>query len=361
MYFGLSDEQLMIQDSFRGILERKVTLDSIRRISAGDELLDDALWQELVDLGMTALLIPEQYGGAALGLIEAAVVAEELGKFAAPVPFAGTAVVAPLAIMLMADETLKSEWLPKLADGSVRMGLAISELASGARRGSGLIAENGYLTGTASSVMDAAGADAFIVADLQHRFHLVDAQSPGLKITLLPTIDGTRPVAELAFQNIQASPFRNTTPDKIDRLLTAGRTVLAAESFGAAEEMLRQAVAYAKDRKQFDRTIGSFQAVKHMCAEMAAELQPCQALIWYTAYAFDATADDAGLSGLLAKSQMDDVGRFVARTATEVHGGMGYTDLMGLHFWFKRIGFNRATWGGPEKLRAEAARLQGLG
>ncbi|USG60735.1 acyl-CoA/acyl-ACP dehydrogenase [Sneathiella marina] len=361
MYFGLSDEQLMIQNSFRGSLERNVTLDSIRRISTGDEPFDGALWQELSGLGMTALLIPEQYGGAALGLIEAVVVAEELGKSAAPVPFVGTAVVAPLAIMLMADETQKSEWLPRLADGSVRIGVAISELASGARRGSGLTEENGTLTGTASFVIDAAGADAFVVADRQQGFHLVGADSPGLEIIHSPTIDGTRPIAELKFQNVQASGLPQTTSDKIDRVLNAGRIILAAESFGAGQEMLRQAVAYAKDRKQFDRAIGSFQAVKHMCAEMAAELQPCQALIWYAAYAFDVMSDDAELSGLLAKSQMDDVGRFVARTATEVHGGMGYTDLMGLHFWFKRIGFNRATWGAPEKLRADAARLQGLG
>ncbi|MEH6526179.1 MAG: acyl-CoA dehydrogenase family protein [Sneathiella sp.] len=361
MYFGLSEEQLMIQDSFRGTLERNVTLDSIRRISTGDAPFDAALWQELVSLGMTALLIPEQYGGAALGLIEATVVAEELGRSAAPVPFAGTAVIAPLAIMLMADESQKSEWLPRLADGTVRIGIAISELASGARRGSGITAENGSLTGTASFVMDASDADAFIIADRQQEFHLVNAQSTGLEINHLPTIDGTRPVAELTLQNVQASTLRNSTPDKIERVLAAGRTILAAESFGAGEEMLRQAVAYAKERKQFDRTIGSFQAVKHMCAEMAAELQPCQALIWYAAYAFDASEEDALLSALLAKSQMDDVGRFVARTATEVHGGMGYTDLMGLHFWFKRIGFNRATWGGPEKLRSDAARLQGLG
>jgi len=354
----------MIQDSFRGLLDRNVTLESIRRISTGNEPFDAALWQELVGLGMTALLIPEQYGGAALGLIEAVVVAEELGKRAAPVPYAGTAVVAPLAIMLMADETQKSEWLPKLADGTVRIGIALSELASGARRGSGLIAENGSLTGTASFVVDAADVDAFIVADSQQGFHLVSADSIGLEITHFSTIDGTRPIAELKFQNVQASGLRQTTPDKIDRVLSAGRIVLAAESFGAGEEMLRQAVAYAKERKQFDRAIGSFQAVKHMCAEMAAELQPCQALILYAAYAFGANADDtddAVLSALLAKSQMDDVGRFVARTATEVHGGMGYTDLMGLHFWFKRIGFNRATWGAPEKLRADAARLQGLG
>jgi alkylation response protein AidB-like acyl-CoA dehydrogenase len=361
MYFGLSEQQYMIQDSFRGTLDRGVTLDSIRRISTGEESFDVNLWDSLVGLGMTALLIPEENGGAGLGLFEAAVVGQELGRAAAPVPFAGTAIVAPLAINLMADDTLKFEWLPKLASGSSRIGVAISEMASGARRGSSVTSENGCLTGSVSFVIDAGDVDAFIVADDQAGFHMVVADATGLDIEHFPTIDGTRPLAKLTFQNVQATALRNTSPEKVEKVLNAGRIILAAESFGASEEMLRQAVAYAKERKQFDRVIGSFQAVKHMCAEMAAELQPCQAMIWYAAYAFDSLPEEARLAGLLAKSQMDDVGRFVARTATEVHGGMGYTDIMGLHFWFKRIGFNRAIWGSPDKLRTEAARLQGLG
>ncbi len=97
-----------------------------------------------------------------------------------------------------------------------------------------------------------------------------------------------------------------------------------------------------------------------MCAEMAAKIQPCQALIWHAGYAFDNAPRTAELGSFLAKSHMDDVGRFVARTATEVHGGMGFTDLMGVHYWFKRIGFNRAFLGGPAKLREQAAKLQGL-
>jgi alkylation response protein AidB-like acyl-CoA dehydrogenase len=179
-------------------------------------------------------------------------------------------------------------------------------------------------------------------------------------VEVLPSIDGTRPLCTLHLENADAEPLAKNSPEAIEAIIRAGRIILAAESFGAAEEMLDRAVAYAKERNQFGRAIGSFQAIKHLCAEMAAELQPCQSLVWYAAYAFDHLPEDAALSALLAKSHMDEVGRFVSRSAIEVHGGMGYTDLMGLHFWFKRIGFNRAQLGGPENLRAAAARLQGF-
>jgi alkylation response protein AidB-like acyl-CoA dehydrogenase len=120
--------------------------------------------------------------------------------------------------------------------------------------------------------------------------------------------------------------------------------------------MLDKAVAYAKERRQFDRVIGSFQAVKHMCAEMAAELEPCRSLVWYAAYAFDAAQADASLMAAHAKALTSEVGRFVARTSTEVHGGMGITDLLGLHFWFKRLGRTGAC-AGDRRAAAGAGRL----
>ena len=136
--------------------------------------------------------------------------------------------------------------------------------------------------------------------------------------------------------------------------------MLAADTLGAAQNMLDQAVAYAKEREQFNRPIGSFQAVKHMCAEMAAHLEPCRALVWYAAHALDELPDESTLTACHTKAHLAEVGKFVAKTATEVHGGMGFTDLLGLHYWFKRIGFNRQMLGAPELVREEAARIQGL-
>jgi alkylation response protein AidB-like acyl-CoA dehydrogenase len=123
--------------------------------------------------------------------------------------------------------------------------------------------------------------------------------------------------------------------------------------------MVEQAVAYAQQRKQFDRVIGSFQAVKHLCAEMVAELEPARSLVWYAAHAFDAVPEEASLMAAHAKAHLSEIGPFVVRTATEVHGGIGFTDEQNLHYWFKRVGVDRALLGSPELLREEAARAQG--
>ena len=144
------------------------------------------------------------------------------------------------------------------------------------------------------------------------------------------------------------------------RTIDIGRVIVAADALGAVQNMLDQSVAYAMQRERFDRAITSFQAVKHMCAEMAAEIEPSRALVWYAATAIDELPSEARLTACHAKAHLAEVGQFVARTATMVHGGMGFTDLLGLHYWFKRIGFNRQILGGPESVREEAARAQGL-
>jgi alkylation response protein AidB-like acyl-CoA dehydrogenase len=174
----------------------------------------------------------------------------------------------------------------------------------------------------------------------------------------MDSIDATRRLSELEFR---ATPAELLAADAaLERLRDAAWVILAAEMLGAGQTMLDKAVAYAKERKQFGRVIGSFQAVKHLCAEMAAELEPARALVWYAAYAFDHAPADASLMAAHAKAHLSEIGRFVARTATEVHGGIGMTDLLGLHYWFKRIGQNRQLLGGPERVREIAARVQGL-
>jgi alkylation response protein AidB-like acyl-CoA dehydrogenase len=143
-------------------------------------------------------------------------------------------------------------------------------------------------------------------------------------------------------------------------IIDIGRVMLAADSLGAAQNMLEQAVAYAKQREQFNRPIASFQAVKHMCAEMAAGLEPCRAMVWYAAHAVDQAPDELRVVACQTKAHVSEVAKFVAKTATEVHGGMGFTDLLGLHYWFKRIGYNRQLLGAPEIVRELAATAQGL-
>ena len=147
-------------------------------------------------------------------------------------------------------------------------------------------------------------------------------------------------------------------PGIADRVLAAGRIALAADILGACERAIEMAVAYAKQREQFGRTIATFQAVKHLCAEMVAELEPARSLVWYAAYAFDERPEEASLLALHAKAHFAEIGTFIVRTATEVHGGIGFTDAYDLHLWFKRVGLDRQLLGSPELLRAEAATLQ---
>jgi alkylation response protein AidB-like acyl-CoA dehydrogenase len=237
--------------------------------------------------------------------------------------------------------------------------VAIAEPIAGARDGAGVTAQDGRLTGKSLFAIGAAGSDLLIVADEAGGLHLAqqaEAMEP------MATIDATRRLHEIVFKNTPAEPLVGPLRSNgaLDRLRDAAWTVLAADTLGAGEAMLEKAVAYAQDRKQFGRVIGSFQAVKHLCAEMAAELEPARALVWYAAYAFDRAPEEASLMAAHAKAHTGEIGRFIARTATEVHGGIGITDLLGLHYWFKRIGLNRQLLGGPERVRETAARLQGL-
>ena len=357
MDFALSEEQRMLQDSIRGYLESNCPLERVREtVEAGAARADD-VWRGLVELGVAAVLVDERYGGVGLTLLDAALVAEALGAAAAPVPHAASCVMAPVALAAAGSDAQKEEWLPRLAAGETVFGLAVTERI-GRRETQGVRRANGRLDGKAMFVLDGESADCILVAAEDGSLNL--AAAADTEVTKLKTIDRTRTVAEVSFNGTPAEPLPDSLEDRTPLLRTidAGRVALAADTLGAAQTMLDKAVAYAKERRQFNRVIGSFQAVKHMCAEMAAELEPCRSLVWYAAHAYHAIPEDARLMACTAKAHLAEVGQFVARKSTEVHGGMGITDLLGLHYWFKRIGFNRQMLGAPELVRDEAARAQ---
>ena len=360
MEFGLSEEQNLLRESVDRFLDDNADLDRVRKYADDPDDRGADIWSGLAQLGVPAVLVPEPHGGIGLTALDAAVIAESLGGHATPAPYLSTAVLAVAALRLAGDDAQQAAYLPRIAAGSLRIGAAVSEL-SGARQGAGVEArEDGTLHGTALFVLDP-DADAFLVADRSRRFHLVRADADGVKTTPLPQVDRTRRIAELAFSGAPSEPLRGSAdPDVCLQVIDIGRVMLAADTLGAAQEMLDQSVAYAKQREQFNRVIASFQAVKHLCAEMAAEIEPSRSLAWYAAHALDAVPDEARLMACHAKAHLAEVGQFVGKTATIVHGGMGFTDLLGLHYWFKRIGFNRQMLGGPEHVREEAARVQGL-
>ena len=355
MDFGLSGEQIALQDSINRFLDEQAGLEQLRELVAGAN--QSRIWHGLADLGVTSLLLPEEFGGLGLGILEATLVAECIGAHATPTPFIGSAVLAPLALR-HADVAMQSKYLPKLLSGDVTVGVALSEMA-GARADAGVNAKDGNLSGKAMFVLNPQ-ADLTLVASNEHSLYLVENGAAGLQQLTQTTIDRTRQSGECRFAGTPAE-LLTSDPAVAAGVLDTARVMLVADTLGAAQHMLDSAVAYAKERKQFGRVIGSFQAVKHLCAEMAAELEPCRAMMWYAAYALDELPSEARLIACHAKAHISEVGTFVARTATEVHGGIGFTDLLGLHYWFKRIGFNRQTFGAPELIREEAAKLQALG
>jgi alkylation response protein AidB-like acyl-CoA dehydrogenase len=357
MRFALSEDQKMLQDSVARMLADASPLERVRRFAADPTDKAADVWQAVADVGLTGLMVPEAYGGLGLGLVEAALASEALGAAVAPVAFLGVA-LAPIALLRGGTEAQRAEWLPKLASGEVMAAVAISEPIAGARDGAGLTARDGKLTGKALFVPGGLAAGLIVAADTTGGLHLVRGDAAGLARAPMPSIDDTRRLAELTFAETPAEPL--SANDGLATLRDAAWVILAADTLGASQAMLDKAVAYAKERRQFGRVIGSFQAVKHLCAEMAAELEPARALVWYAAYAFDQAPEEASLMAAHAKAHLSEIGRFIARTSTEVHGGIGITDLLGLHYWFKRIGQNRQLLGGPEKVREIAARAQGL-
>ena len=354
MEFGLSDDQRMFQASVEGYLQSAVPLDTVRKIADGDDTLQTGVEDGLQALGVNLVLVPEVHEGLGLGLLDAVLVQEALGAGVTPSGHVASA-MAITGIKHGASEAQQAEWLPKIASGTVRMAVAVTE-HTGSREGAGVVAAYGKLNGKALFAMETTNATHVVVVDKTGDLHIASMDS--VQQRALATIDRTRDLAELIFENVAAVKLEGNS-GAVDKIVEAGRLLLAADTLGAAQAMLDKAVEYAKERKQFNRAIGSFQSVKHLCAEMAAHLEPAHALVWHAAHAVDENMDEASVMVCLAKSHLSEIGTFIARTSTEVHGGMGFTDLVGLHYWFKRIGANRQLLGSPEKVRADAARLQG--
>jgi|TARA_B100001113_G_scaffold350412_1_gene347509 alkylation response protein AidB-like acyl-CoA dehydrogenase len=360
MYFGLSEEQKSLEENINRFLEDNASLDVIKAVANGESDKAKEVHQGIIDLGLSGLIVPEDYGGLELNMLFATVVAAALGSGTAPVPYTGSYVMAPMAINLGGDDNQKSNWLPKIAGGECVIGVGLSEYV-GAREDAGIEFSDGKLSGRCLFLIDGKDADAYLLANKSGELFIVDSASSGISVTELTTVDKTRTSIELVLDQVDAEILPGSNDKKvIEKVLDAGRLMLAADTVGAAQVMLDKSVAYSLERKQFGRLIGSFQAVKHMCAEMAAELEPCHSMIWHAAHCQDNVPEEARLMACQTKAHISEVGKQVSKTATEVHGGMGFTDELGLHYWFKRIGLNRQLLGSPELIREEAGKLQGF-
>jgi alkylation response protein AidB-like acyl-CoA dehydrogenase len=358
MDFGLSEDQIMLDETLRSFLADQVSIERIRSLREESCPNHRDIWKELAELGATGILVPEEHGGSELSLLDAAVVAWTLGHAVTPSPFLGSSILATVALRDLSHDAIPG-WLGGIASGETIFGVAATELFS-KREEAGIRIEGGTLHGKAMMALDACNADFILVGVDPETLAVFRRDAEGVEVNRLRTTDATRCTSEILLKGATTEAvFENVGPT-VQRMLEAGRIALAAETLGACEAMIEQAVAYAKERKQFNRVIGSFQAVKHMCSEMIADLEPARSLLWYAAHSFNAMPDETPLMSCHVLAHASEIGRDIASVATQVHGGIGWTDDQNLHFWFKRIGVARHLLGGPEFLRNRAAELQGL-
>ena len=358
MEFALSEEQEILSDSVTKMLSENIDIDLLRNHSKGDEGIRENIREIVVEMGLPGILISEEYGGSGLGILEASLIAEEFGRYAVPTPWIGNSVMAPTALAFKKGNNLAEKWLPLIASGEITACVALTE-AVGKRSNTGLELNNSKVSGTSIFAIDGELNPRIIITAVDQELILIDTENTGVTICEIPTIDSTRPVVEIIFDSVDIEIIPGGEK-AIQKTINVGRVLLAADILGASSNMIEKAVEYSLERKQFNRVIGSFQAVKHMCAEMAADLEPCRSLLWYAAYAQDNIDEEADLLSCHAKAHLSEIGQDVARVSTQVFGGMGFTDLLGMHYWFKRIGLSRQILGGPEKVRQEAAKIQGF-
>jgi alkylation response protein AidB-like acyl-CoA dehydrogenase len=361
MNFGLSEEQLLLKTTVKRFLEEQCPTTRVRAIMESDNGHDPALWSGLVDLGISGLIIPAAYGGSALELLDLALAAEELGYAATPGPFLGSA-MATVALLEGADAGQREHWLPRIAAGKALVTTAFGEADSewAPPRYTSRVTK-GKLSGTKPFVPYASGADAMVVAALDDSgpgLWLVEKGAPGIELTALKVVDMTRHVHTVRFTDTPATKLGGSQT-AVQRTLDAGCVLIAADAYGGARRCLDMTTQYAMQREQFGQTIGTFQAVKHQIANMACELEPSLSLYWYAAHAFDRIKDQSERHAALAKAHLADVYDRIARDATELHGGIGFTWEFDLHLWFRRAVFDRSFLGDAAFHRAHAADLAG--
>ncbi|MET0559177.1 MAG: acyl-CoA dehydrogenase [Solirubrobacterales bacterium] len=361
MYFDLTDEQQAIKATAKDFLAARFKSERIREIAASEDGTDAAGWREMAELGWAGLAVPEEWGGQGLGIVDLAVLFEELGYALAPSPLLSNTIVA-LALTRCANDDQRERFLRPLADGSLRGTPALWDAGSTATPGAFRMraetdGDGVVLNGEKVLVMDAAGADFFLVATADGHRHLVPADAEGVSVRQEDSIDATRRLSSVRFEGVRVSAS-DTLPAEgaeyeavFDRLCVA----LAAESTGVAQRSLEMAVEYAKDRQQFGRPIGAYQAVSHRCAQMLLETENSRSAVYGAAWAADAEPESLPLATSMAKAYASDAGWRVPDASIQVHGGIGFTWEHDLHFFLKRGRANAAIFGDAKWHRERVA------
>ncbi|MCW0196781.1 acyl-CoA dehydrogenase family protein [Sphingopyxis sp.] len=350
MHFAFTDEQAMIAETAKAFFAGQATSERTRAAMAGTGV-DEALWQAFTaELGLAGVAVPESEGGGGLGMVELAILAEEAGRHVAALPLLASVGLAIPAILAGGSAEQKARLLPRLAAGGL--------VASFAEAAPGTTRSDGALTGAALHVPHGARADLFAVVVGDAMF-LVERDAPGLALTPLTSMDQTRPYARLDFGAVAAEPLA----DPIAALAAAQRTgtlVLAADALGGAQACLDRTVAYAQERVQFGRAIGSFQAVKHRLADMMVGVEQARSAVYWAACAIDEGSDEAAFAVHAAKAFACDTYSHCAGEMIQLHGGIGFTWEHDAHLYFKRARSDRTLLGTPDWHRERIARMAGL-
>jgi alkylation response protein AidB-like acyl-CoA dehydrogenase len=370
--FALTDEQQLLGEMVRDVLKDKASSERIREIMLGDAGFDEALWTELANLGLTGLTIPEQYGGAGSTFTELSIVFEELGRRLAPVPMLSSIVLGAEAVLGAGTEEQRSSILPGVAAGTTRLALAHLDPAGRLTSDPGVRATRDgdawVLDGTAGFVVDGRTATHLVTAAVGPdglELFVVAGDASGLERRDLEVLDLTRPMASVVYSGVRiAESERLSGGDAVvavHRALTAGTVAIACEQVGGTRHTLESATAYARDRVQFGRSIGSFQAIKHRLAEMLVASESSRSAAYHAARIVAADErEELAIAAPLAKSYCSEVYEQATGHGIQIFGGTGFTWEHDAHLYFKRAKSTKLLLGDPKHHRALLGQALGL-
>jgi len=363
MTLVFTEEHEALRSSVRAFLEDKSPEAEVRRLADTAEGYDPEMWERMSEmLGLPGLIVPEELGGAGAGYAELGIVLEEMGRSLLPAPFFSTVVLGVNALLLSGDGDAQKKYLPAIADGRLRATLAVAEgddawseqaiRTTATRSGDGWV-----LDGAKDFVLDGATAELVLVAARTEAggigLFAVDSGAAGLSRTPLETLDLTRRQARLAFESAPATLVGDAgdgwrvAGEVFDRALVA----LAAEQVGGAQKVLEMAVGYARTRVQFGRQIGSFQAIKHRCADMLIDVERAKAAVYQALWAVDHEPAEVPAAAGLAKAFCSEAYFDAAASNIQVHGGIGYTWEHPAHLYFRRAKSSQLMLGTPSHHR----------
>ncbi|MCZ8324494.1 MAG: acyl-CoA/acyl-ACP dehydrogenase [Sphingomonadaceae bacterium] len=346
MEFVFTEEQAMIGETARAFFAENATSERTRKAMAADGI-DRDLWTAFCqELGLSGIGIPENAGGAGLGLVELAIIAEAAGAQVAALPMLGSLVLSAQAIAAGGSAEQQAGHLPGLLSG---------EVVAGYVHDAGITADGSGLTGSAGFVAHGGSAQLFVVTSNTGAW-LVPADAPGVTVTPLTTMDQTRPYARVTLAGAPGEPLADPAA-AIAAAHRAGFVAVAAEALGGAQAALDRTVAYARERVQFGRPIGSFQAYKHRLADLMIEIEQARSAVYWAACAVDEGSDEAALAVHAAKSFAADTFFLCAGNMIQLHGGIGFTWEHDAHLYFKRARAIQSMLGNGEWHREQVATM----